>query len=150
MGVISEGAATLEPRPSIVDFSVYQKCISPAVAALDEAIFEMSHLIAALADVDGVVLMTQRFELLGFGGEITGQLSEIRSVRRALDLEASAYESESIDGVGTRHRSAYRLCEHVRQAIAIVVSQDGGARFVAWHNGETTYWDHDSADGADI
>ncbi|HEX7478882.1 MAG TPA: hypothetical protein VF331_13835 [Polyangiales bacterium] len=148
--VISEGAASLQPRPDLVDWSVYQRCSSPAVAALDEAIFEMSHLIAALADVDGVVLMTQRFELLGFGGEITGQLSELQSVRRALDLEGTTRESESIDGVGTRHRSAYRLCAHLKQAIAIVVSQDGGARFIAWHEGETTYWDHDSADGADI
>jgi DNA integrity scanning protein DisA with diadenylate cyclase activity len=46
--------------------------------------------------------------------------------------------------MGTRHRSAYRLCARFPDAIAIVISQDGGVRFVAWHEGAVTYWDHTS------
>lgn len=149
MRVLSESDPP-DPAARVADWSVYQRSSLPALAALDDAIFEMSHLIAALADVDGFVLMTQRFELLGFGAEIAGTLPEIDRVRRAQNLEATEYELEAIDGVGTRHRSAYRLCEHWREATALVVSQDGGARFIAWHNGATTYWDHVSADGADV
>jgi hypothetical protein len=34
------------------------------IAELDEAIFELTHLIAALASVDGAVVMSKRFEIL--------------------------------------------------------------------------------------
>ena len=58
-------------------------------AELDEGLFETSHLIAALAQVDGAVLLTKRFEVLGFGAEIAGSLPLIHDVRRGLDLEAT-------------------------------------------------------------
>lgn len=108
----------------------------------------MSQLIASLADVDGAVLLNERFEVLGFGGEIVGSLPEVRTIRRALDLEGEQYEEVSIDGVGTRHRAAYRLCAEERGAFAVVVSQDGGVKFVAWHNGGLYYWDHRNGPGA--
>jgi hypothetical protein len=100
-------------------------------------------LIAALADVDGAVVMTKRFELLGFGAEIRGSdFPDVIMVKRALDLEATSCDEELTDGVGTRHRAAYRLCAHVRDALAVVASQDGSIRFVTWMNGSVTYWDH--------
>jgi hypothetical protein len=43
--------------------------------------------------------------------------------------------------VGTRHRSAYRLCRTLQDVLAVVVSQDGQVRFVRWLDGEVTYWD---------
>ena len=48
---------------------------------------------------------------------------------------------ESTEGVGTRHRSTYRLCSELKEAVAVVISQDGGALFVKWKDGAVTYWD---------
>jgi len=110
------------------------------IEQLDEAVFEMANLIAALAGVDGTVVMTQRFELLGFGGEITGALDDVPSVERALDLEAERREIETTENVGTRHRSAYRLCQAIPEALAIVISQDGDVRFVKYQDGAVVYW----------
>jgi hypothetical protein len=126
----------------VVGWEAYEGSRTPALAALDEAIFEVSHLIAGLADVDGAVVITKRFELLGFGAEIVGDLPDVPYVQRALDVEGSERVSESIDGVGTRHRSAYRLCQQLHEALTVVVSQDGNVRFAAWHDGAVTYWDH--------
>ncbi len=117
-----------------------------AEAVLDESLFELAHLIASLADVDGAVVLTRRFEMLGFGAEIAGNLEQVHEVRRALDQEGTRYAIERTDGVGTRHRSAYRLCAAVNGAVAIVVSHDGDVRFVAKHNGDVTYWDHGVGD----
>ena len=61
---------------------------------------------------------------------------------RALDLEAEDRVPEPLTADGTRHRSAYRLCSRVPDALALVVSQDGGVRFVATHQGEVTFWEH--------
>jgi hypothetical protein len=112
------------------------------IAELDEALFEMSHLIASLAQVDGAVVLTKRFEILGFGAEIEGGLPAVTHVRRGLDLEAESFGTEIVEDVGTRHRSAYRLSEALPGALAIVVSQDGGVRFVNRHRGFVTYWEH--------
>ena len=71
-------------------------------------------------------------------------------VARALDAEGRAKVRESVERDGTRHRSAYRLCNFVRDALAIVVSQDGTVRFVKWHEGEVTYWDHVSTSVLDV
>jgi hypothetical protein len=135
-------ASQLDPRPERVGFGLYQGLQRPAIAALDEAIMEMSQLIAALADVDGAVVLNERFEVLGFGGEIVGTAPEVTTIRRGLDLEGTEYDTVPIDGVGTRHRAAYRLCAQEHEAFAVVVSQDGGVQFVAWHAGALMFWDH--------
>jgi len=132
------GASTGE---SAVHWPEYEESSAPQLAALDEALFEVAHLVAALADVDGAVVMTSSLELLGFGGEIAGNLPEVATVARALDLEATQRELVRTDRVGTRHRSAYRLCQALRDAVAVVISQDGGLRFVRWHDDAVTYWD---------
>jgi hypothetical protein len=135
-------ANEVKPRPDRAGWSLYQRSTNASIAALDEAILEVSHLLAALADVDGAVVLTDRFELLGFGAEIVGPLPELVSVRRALDLEAVDHELVRIDGVGTRHRSAYRLCAEEPETLAIVVSHDGTVQFVASRDRAVTYWDH--------
>jgi hypothetical protein len=143
MRVLAEEAAS-GPTGEAAGWSAYRQWNSPELGALDEAIFEMAHLIASLAGVDGAVVVTKRFEVLGFGGEITGDLPDVTTVLRALDLEATVREPEVVDAMGTRHRSAYRLCALFPEALAIVISQDGGVRFVGWHDGAVTYWDHTS------
>jgi hypothetical protein len=131
-------------RPA--DADLYRGEMDPRIAELDEGLFETSHLIAALADVDGAVVLTRRFEILGFGAEIAGNLPPVDKVRRALDSEAETWADEVVDAVGTRHRSAYRLCAALPRALAIVVSQDGGVRFVTRHRDAVTYWDHGPGD----
>ena len=120
------------------------------LAAFDEAIFEMAHLVAGCAEVDGAVVLTKAFELLGFGGEISGELPGVVAVRRALDLEGEQGEEEFTESVGTRHRSAYRLCLAAPETMAIVISQDGGARIVRSRDGVVTYWDHSSTTSLDV
>ena len=120
------------------------------LAAFDEAIFEMAYLVAGCAEVDGAVVLTKSFELLGFGGEISGELPGVVAVRRALDLEGEEGEEEFTESVGTRHRSAYRLCLAAPEAMAIVISQDGGVRIVRSRDGVVTYWDQASTTSLDV
>ena len=127
--------------PKSVGWDEYQKIRDPLIEELDEAIFEVAHLIANLSEVDGAVVMTKRFEILGFGVEISGALPAVETIARALDLEGERTAREQTDGVGTRHRSAYRLCGAMPEAVAVVVSQDGSARFVACRDEDVTYWD---------
>jgi hypothetical protein len=129
------------PARDPVGWDDYEASSDETLSLLDEAIFEVAHLIAGLTAVDGTVVMTQRFEMLGFGGEISGNLPAVETVARALDVEADVVIEESADGVGTRHRSAYRLCKELDSVIAVVISQDGNVRFIKCKDDAVTYWD---------
>ena len=131
--------------PPVVAWQHYEQMHQRRLSNLDEGFFEMAHLIAGLAAVDGAVVLTKRMELLGFGAEIGGSLLDVPDVARALDVEGEQFEIEPTTDVGTRHRSAYRLCHAVQDALAIVISQDGEVRFVAWKDGRVIYWIHDMA-----
>ncbi len=96
-----------------VEGESYASLRDDELVSLRDAIFEMSQLIAALSQVDGAVVMTKRFEILGFGAEIIGDLPDVHHVARALDLEAEDFVAESLVADGTRHRSAYRLCSRM-------------------------------------
>jgi Probable sensor domain DACNV len=125
----------------VVGWEDYVSCRNEEIELLDEAIFDLAHFIAALSATDGAVVMTKRQELLGFGGVISGDIDKVETVTHALDTEGELTEIELSEGVGTRHRAAYRLCHELHDAIAIVISQDGNVRVVKWHNGSVTYWD---------
>lgn len=130
------------PRPNdLVGWHEFETTPDDELATLDEGLFEIAHLIAGLAAADGAVVMTKLHDLLGFGGMITGRLPAVRHVARALDLNAESTADEPAEKVGARHRSAYRLVAALPGAIVIVVSQDGGVRFVAQKDGRVTYWE---------
>jgi hypothetical protein len=138
--------AAAESLPTAAGWKDYATETRDPFPAIDEAIFEMSHMLAGLADVDGAVVLSTRWEVLGFAAEIVGDLPDVPRVAVARDVEATRRTFESTDGVGTRHRSVYRLCAALHEAMAIVVSQDGAVRWVAWHEGEVTCWDHVPSD----
>jgi hypothetical protein len=132
-----------QPRFGPVGWREFELATDDELATLDEALFETAHLIAGLASADGVVVLNKQHDLLGFRGMISGRLPAVRSVARALDLEASRVIQEGTGNVGARHRSAYRLAGALPGAVVIVISQDGGVRFVAQKNGRVTYWEQE-------
>ena len=125
----------------MVGWREYVNSRSEAIALLDEAMFDLAHFIASLSAVDGAVVMTKRQDLLGFGGVISGDMDEVETITHALDIDGRLTQQELIEEVGTRHRAAYRLCRELHDALVVVISQDGNARFVKWHRGSVTYWD---------
>ena len=133
-----------DPRePGAVGWEDFEATTDEELTTLDEALFETAHLIAGLAAADGAVVMGMDHELLGFGGMISGRLPEAESVWRALDLEGEEVAEEGTGDVGARHRSAYRLCGALPGSVAVVVSQDGGVRWVCRRGGRVTYWEQE-------
>ena len=124
---------------SIVRWEDFEQMQDSTLRELDEALIQYGHFLADLMSVDGALLMDRGFRLIGFGAEILGE-TPVTTVHRALDLEAMNCVKESAQAGGTRHRSVYRLVHANAEAIGIVISQDGGVRFVANQNGKVTYW----------
>jgi hypothetical protein len=141
MNTFSEVFAEAAGPGGVIGWHEYVTCTDVALAHTTEALFEVAHLIAGLASVDGAVVMSKKHELIGFGAVISGDIDKVETVARALDIEGDRTVPEKSDWVGTRHRAAYRLCHELHDAIAIVVSKDGTVRVIKWHDGAVTYWD---------
>ncbi len=110
-----------------------------SLGKLHDSLVEYSHFLADLMSVDGSLVLSRGFRLIGFGAEILGD-SHVSTIERAIDLEAENSVTEQADSSGTRHRSAYRLVSSVQDTIVVVVSQDGAVRFVAHRGGRLVYW----------
>jgi len=108
---------------------------------LDDQIFKFARFVARLTGVDGAVVTTEGPELIGFGGIIQGPFEMGGEVASALDPEGKRRQIEKIEGVGTRHRSLYALCNKLHDVLGIVVSQDAEVRVVNWNGKMVTCWD---------
>jgi hypothetical protein len=137
------GTADHEQEPRVVGWEEFEATTDAQIETLDEALFETAHLIAGLAAADGAVVMSKQNELLGFGGMISGRLPDVESVGRALDLEGEKVVEEGTGNVGARHRSAYRLAGALPGSVAVVVSQDGGVRWVCQRDSRVRYWEQE-------
>ena len=89
-----------------------------------------AEILAGLASVDGCVVLDRKLNLLGFGGEIRVDPTEVEKAPRTLrNLKTGDAMPESeVEQLGTRHRSAYRLTKVHPGVIAFVISQDGDLR----------------------
>jgi hypothetical protein len=114
---------------------------SAELERLEQAVFELSRLVANLSAVDGAVVLDKRLGLLGFGAEVSAELPTPPQVWRSLDTEGSRLEPYDTESVGTRHRAAFRFIHDHPQGLAIVVSHDGGVSFVAKREDRVLVWD---------
>ena len=124
-----------------VSWKDYQELEDEGLARLDESIFECAHFLADLMAVDGALVVTATWDVIGFGAEIHGPSSRNEVIYRAVDLEATELDEERADEAGTRHRAAYRLSRQHPECVITVVSQDGAVRYVGNLNGKVTYWE---------
>ena len=114
-------------------------CVTGQMQDLDDALSELAYMIANLTAIDGAVILSRNFEVLGFGAEIT-ELSDVKRVARAMDAEGDQVRLEATESQGMRHRSVYRLCNAVTSIMGLVISHDGEIRFVKHRDGRVTYW----------
>jgi hypothetical protein len=91
--------------------------------------------IAGLTAVDGATLLTDQYELLGFGAKIARRKGspQVEQVTMTEPIEggvASVVHPTQLGG--TRHLSAAQFVQDQRDAIALVASQDGHFTVFAW------------------
>jgi hypothetical protein len=110
---------------------------------LDRDLAQLTDCVAALAAVDGAVILQRDLRLVGFGAEITipGMPSGDEKVEYGnhpplLGKPAPA----SLADFGMRHRSAIRFCQEIPGTMAFVVSQDGGIRLFHSVDGSVRQW----------
>lgn len=138
---LTEFYSSPEDPEKVVGWAQYLTSKNKALSWLDESVFEWAHMVAGMTQVDGAVVITERLELVGFGAQISGRLERVHEIAKALDPEGVGIRKEQTDSVGTRHNSAYSLCNSLHEVVAVVSSQDGTAQLVKWNDGIVTIWE---------
>jgi len=133
--------------PISVDSFQRHGILESEIEEAQELLGDNASAIAGLTGVDGALVLTDRFRVLGFGAEVIVPSPALRSVKV---ISAGAERILSIDSFGTRHRSAFRFCSSLEDAIALVVSQDGAVRAVKRVGSEVVMWDDINAGGMGI
>jgi hypothetical protein len=83
--------------------------------------------LAALANVDGALVLGPDLRILAFGAVITRTTRKNLSVKLARACDGKAGEKVGVQKLGgTRHQSAAHFCANREGALAVVISQDGG------------------------
>jgi hypothetical protein len=110
-----------------------------------EALNRTVDAIAGLTAVDGAVVMTDQYELLGFGAKITRRKGRDR-VERVTVTEpiegGAAIVAHPEELGGTRHQSAAQFVHDQREAVALVASQDGRFTIFEWSPAEAMVHAH--------
>ncbi len=91
--------------------------------------------VAGLTAVDGATILTDQYELLGFGAKIARRKGSPQGgqVRVTEPIEgAVAIVVHPTQLGGTRHLSAAQFVQDQREAVALVASQDGRFTVFAW------------------
>lgn len=96
--------------------------------------------LASLSAVDGAIVMTNKFRLVGFGAEITATSPSLEKIKVINDFEKSVGEYIDIEHFGTRHRSAFRFCSSFEDSLAFIVSQDGDIKIAKREGSEVLLW----------
>jgi hypothetical protein len=96
--------------------------------------------VGSLSAVDGALVMTDRFVLLGFGAEILSQCPSLQTVFLATDPGGKVTKPLPIESYGTRHRSAFRFAFNNPSALVFVVSQDGGLKAIRRTGRNVVMW----------
>jgi hypothetical protein len=102
----------------------WQEALGPTVAA-----------VAGLTAVDGAVVLTDRYELLGFGATIARRKGwpQVEQVTLTEPIEgATPILTHPEQLGGTRHLSAAQFIQDQRDAVALVASQDGRFTVFEW------------------
>ncbi len=99
--------------------------------------------IARLANIDGCVVFNRDLILTGYGRMIQAQTKAANSQRVLKDRRGFTLDPQSILSTrGSRHLSAYQLCQSTSGVLAFVISQDGDVRLFASTDESVYYYDN--------
>lgn len=103
-----------------------------------DALVERTRLVAQLAQCDGALVLSRSLDVLGFGCEIAAELKPDIPVGEVTNELEPDFRELDVEQFGMRHRSAIKFLTHQREAVVLVVSQDGPISAV-WGDADRVY-----------
>ena len=111
--------------------------------ARDKDIITYADFIAKLTSVDGSVVLSKNFDLLGFGAEtLVDKMGSKHPDMCFMQYDDTEDTSRQFKDNGMRHRAAYRFCSAVEGSVAFVVSQDRSIEACTKRDGKVYVYDN--------
>ncbi len=101
---------------------------------IEEALTDCVRFISSLSGVDGAIVITDKFRVLGFGSEVLVHSPSLEYV------VTSNKRKVPIDSFGTRHRSSFRFCSSFEESVGFILSSDGGVKATMRVGPEVILW----------
>ncbi len=127
--IFAETEATRELDAALIDHTAFEawNAIKQALAGIERKLVDLSRLISRLTQVDGALVITDHFRVLGFGAVIKDLTKAPYTVKICHDERGKLSAEKRSEAYGTRHRSAMALCRKI-DCVIFVLSQDGGVK----------------------
>ncbi|GAA4203999.1 hypothetical protein GCM10022289_21120 [Pedobacter jeongneungensis] len=97
---------------------------------------------ASLSCVDGLVLMSPRLNVYGFGTVIAETVSPEYVYLSTASRPGNSVIKTPANHFGTRHQSMFAYCKKYPESVGFVVSQDGEVRAIKSINGKVYVWEN--------
>ena len=111
--------------------------------AREKEIVTYADLIAKLTSVDGSVVLTKDFDLLGFGAEtLTERMANEQPNMCFIGYDNTEETHKHFKDHGMRHRAGYRFVDAVEGSVAFIISQDGIIEACTKHDGRVIVYDN--------
>lgn len=111
--------------------------------AREKEIVTYADLIAKLTSVDGSVVLTKDFDLLGFGAEtLVDKMGSKHPAMCFVGFDNKEDTRKQFKDNGMRHRAGYRFCSAVKGSVAFIISQDGTIEACTMHEGKVVVYDN--------
>ncbi|MHC4574475.1 MAG: putative sensor domain DACNV-containing protein [Planctomycetota bacterium] len=101
---------------------------------IEEALTDCVRFISSLSGVDGAIVITDKFRVLGFGSEVFVRSPSLEYV------VTSDKRKVPIDSFGTRHRSSFRFCSSFEESVGFILSSDGGVKAIMRVGPDVILW----------
>jgi len=107
---------------------------------VDQALRQRLRSIVDLAGVDGAVLLTPSFDVIGFGMKLKS-LKWVKDIQHGPVIQPIEMQQLDFSRLGTRHNSALNFVGSIEGAVAFVASSDGPIRALVRSTAEKIwYW----------
>ena len=108
----------------------------------DKDLIAYADLISKFTAVDGAVVLTRNFDLIGFGAETLVKTVDSTDPEMCfIDYDNTENKKKKYNDNGMRHRSCYSFCNSLEGAVALIVSHDGFIKACTRHEGRVVVYD---------
>lgn len=106
---------------------------------IERQLIDNSRFLSRLTQVDGALVLTDKFRVLGFGAIILPEGKGDQKFRLCYDEVGKDSLTMDYGVYGTRHRSAIEFCKSI-DSVAFIISQDGAVKAVRKTSDEMYVW----------
>ncbi len=110
---------------------------------MDKDVITYADLISRFTSVDGAVVLSKNFDLIGFGAEtLLDSPDNAEPDMCFINHDGEVDDTKRYNDNGMRHRACYMFCNAIEGAVAIIVSHDGFIKVCTKIDGKVVVYDN--------